>query len=181
MIDNSQVPQPPIIIIEGPELENSTPHKLHSPPAVPTSSGRGTLDVRESGKMREKAKENRATEQKVDEGRKRDKRNRRLVSSTLKNGMEQYLEGYGENYGALSSQTDKLHPWMEQDPAEEEEARDQKRQKKWKNKNKEGKEGQGLQSWKFPPKVSSQIDRGSPKYITITVGTSKLPSALLGK
>ena len=58
VVDNFQVPQPPIIIIEGPELKNSIPHKLHSPPAVPTSSGKGTLDVRESGKTREKAREN---------------------------------------------------------------------------------------------------------------------------
>lgn len=47
------------------------------------------------------------------------KHNRRRVSSVLKNDMEQYLEGYGEDYGALSSGTDLdlegLHPYR---PAE---------------------------------------------------------------
>ena len=137
----------------------------------------------ESGKTREKAKENRATEQEVDEGRKRDKRNRRRASSTLKNDMEQYLEGYGENYGALSSQTDKLHPWMEQDPSEEEEARDQKRQKKQKKKMRKAKKAKGSSHGSSSPtkSASSQNDRGSPKYTRKTTGTSKLPSALLRK
>ena len=47
--------------------------------------------------------------------RKTSQQNRRRVSSVLKNDMEQYLEGYGQDYGALSSATDLelegLHPY----------------------------------------------------------------------
>ena len=119
--------------------------------------------------------DNIATEQEVAEGSNRAKRNRRRVSSTLKNDMEQYLEGYGENYGALSSQTNELEPWKEE--LEEEEGEKQRKRKPKGKKRKRKKDKTSSQRSSSPSKSGAD----SPKRSRKNTKLSKLPSGLLGK
>ena len=173
-VDSSKQQKPPIIIVEGPQHDSQDPKLLCTPPqqqATPTGT-RGDAAV-----MKEH-EDDIATEQEVAEVSKRAKRNRRRVSSTLKNDMEQYLEGYGENYGALSSQTNELEPWKEE--SEEEEGEKQRKRKPKGKKRKRKKDKTSSQGSSSPSKSGASLrNTDSPKRSRKNTKLSKLPSGLL--
>ena len=173
-VDSSKQQKPPIVIVEGPQ-HDSQPKLVYTPPqqqATPTVDIPGT---RGDAAVMKEHEDNIATEQEVAEGSNRAKRNRRRVSSTLKNDMEQYLEGYGENYGALSSQTNELEPWKEE--LEEEEGEKQRKRKPKGKKRKRKKDKTSSQRSSSPSKSGAD----SPKRSRKNTKLSKLPSGLLGK
>ena len=164
----------PIIIVEEFKSETTSPNSPPTP--LPPSPGR----TRPSNRGDAKESDDIATEQEVSQGRKSAKRNRRRVSSALKNDMEQYLEGYGENYGALSAATHELRPWFD-DYSEEEDHRRQQRKKNKKRKEKKKKknktEKNTNQEGSSSPNESPK-KHDSPKQSKKNV---KLPPAFVGK
>ena len=99
--------QPPVIVVQEPDSDVGTP--VVAPRGREHGPQPRSTDLEKDEGMEEGERDNTATKNK-----KATKRNRRRVSSVLKNDMELYLEGYGEDYGALSSKTNlELEPWLE--------------------------------------------------------------------
>ena len=174
--------EPPIIIVEEPQSESISPTLHQSPESRPSSSGRDTPDIRDEG--RAKGEDGSVTmKQEVTKGRKSAKRNRHRVSNALKNDMELYLDGYGEDYGALSLKVNfELEPWLEDLSEEEEGMREKsKRRVKGKKKKKKSKKSSS-QGSSSPTKSSGSVKKPeSFQKSTKNVSFSKLPTVLLGK
>ena len=90
-LDHPAASQPPVIVVQEPESDVGTPAvaqrgRDHGP------QSRSTDPEKDEG-MEEGEQGNTATKET-----KATKRNRRRVSAVLKNDMELYLEGYGEDY-----------------------------------------------------------------------------------
>ena len=164
----------PLIVVEKSQSEPTSPSLLHSPRSMPSSSGQDTHDVScsDTKVYRERDDED-AGEKKVTEGRKSIKRNRHRVSSALKNDIELYLKGYGENYGEQSSKTNlELEMWW-MDLSDEERMEEQsKRKGKRKKKKKKTKSSSESSS----PAKSSGKHESSKKS-----KNAKLPPTVLGK
>ena len=135
----------PIIIVEDSQSEPNSPQ---SPRQAPPLSSRDTPNVSGDTKMKREGDDNNddvTGDKRVTEGRKSIKRNRHRVSSALKNDMELYLKGYGENYGEQSSKTNlELESWWmdlsDDERMERQSKRKEKRKKKKKKKTKSSSE-----------------------------------------
>ena len=189
-VNSTPYPEPPIIAVEHPQQLDYPTHHLATSPAVappPPLSGRDTPDIQgSSGKImnetrdtakggrevRREAESEVSKQQGATDG-KRSKRNKWRVSSALKNDMEQYLEGYGENYGALSSQS--AGPELtRQEPSEGEGTR--RRKKKRHKEKKRKKEANSFSQGSSPKKLVSGSLKKSPRG---SRSLGKLTSSLL--
>lgn len=137
--DHSPHRELPVIIVEDTQSEPTSPSLWQTPRPVSPSSGRDTPDISSDTKVnRERDDDDVTGDKNVTEGRKSIKRNRHRVSSALKNDMELYLKGYGENYGEQSSKTNlELESWwMDLSDDERIERQSKRKEKKRKKKKK---------------------------------------------
>lgn len=122
-------------------------------------------DVRDKEKVIVDAEDATVKRQKVGEERKSAKRNRRRVSNPLKNDIELYLDGYGEDYGALSATVNlALEPWLD-DSSEEERMKQDTSKRKMRKRKKKAKKSSSHGS-SSPTKSSGSLKR--PKKSTKT-------------
>ena len=158
-----------------PQPEPTSPLPVQTPRPLQSPPDEDMLDIGDKEKVKVEAEDATVKRQKVGEERKSAKRNRRRVSNPLKNDIELYLDGYGEDYGALSATANlALEPWLEDSSEEERMEQDTSKRKKRKRKKKAKKSSSHGSS--SPTKSSGSLKR--PKKST---KTGKLPSAGLGK
>ena len=178
----------PIIVVERPQSEPTSPTQLQSPVSPPPSYGTDTPDIRYKDEGVAEGESDSAEKQtgEITEARKTTKRSHRRVSAVLRNDMEQYLDGYGENYGALSSKTNlELEPWLE-DFVEGEREEDGNRRSgkgkkmKKKRKKKSGSQGSSSQSKSTDTSQKPKSPKKSKKILSFSK-MPKLPSALRGE
>lgn len=154
-----------------PQPEPTSPLPVQTPRPLQSPPDEDTPDVRDKEKVEVEAEDGTVKRQKVGEERKSAKRNRRRVSNPLKNDIELYLDGYGEDYGALSATVNlALEPWLEDSSEEERMGQDNSKRKKRKRKKKAKKSSSHGSS--SPTKSSGSLKR--PKKST---KTGKFPSA----
>ena len=109
-------------------------------------------------------------------GGRRAHRNRCRASAALKNDMEIYLKGYGDNYGGVSSQSTQLE--ISTEGGEGERRWRKKRPKEKKNKKKAKSLSQGSSS---PVKSTSSLENKESLKHPRKKSFGKLPTSLLGK
>ena len=190
MLPSSAVPHErelPIIVVERPQSEPTSPTQLQSPVSPPPSYGRDTPDIRYKDEGVAEGEADSAEKQtgEITEARKSTKQSHRRVSAILRNDMEQYLDGYGENYGALSSKTNlELEPWLEYFVEGEREqdgnGRSGKGKKMKKRRKKSSSPRSSLRSKSTDTPQKPKSPKKSKKILSFSK-MSKLPSALLGK
>lgn len=154
-----------------PQPQPISPSPIQTPAP---SSDKDTSGIRYEKEAKVEVDETPTKRQRVGEERRLAKRNRRRVSNPLKNDIELYLDGYGENYGALSANANlELGPWLDDLSEEGRMGHDTSKRKKRKRRKKTKKSSSHGSS--SPPKSAGSLKR--PKKST---KTSKPPSAMLG-
>ena len=187
----ASISKSPVTRVKSPQSESS-PRPTKSPPytspavaSLPQpSSGRDTPDTTgkeddgaRNKKMRTEQENVVSKEKGAIGGGRRAYRNRCRASAALKNDMEIYLKGYGENYGGVSSQSPQLE--ISTEGEEGERWCRKKRPKEKKNKKKAKSSSQEDSS---PVRSTGSLDNTeSLKHPRKSKSFRKLPNLLLGK